>query len=627
MRVGRAAGWLALLLAATAAALAALPLEPTFLEATLDNGFAAVLNHTAAQPLAARPRLISTYGPLGFTHGNLYLPDTYPWTVALRAPLAAALCGAIGWLGWAAWRSPWGGALALALAAPLLRGGDLRLFTLVAMVPLIELAERPPPRLLRLGLGVMIGVAALTKVTFLTAAAVVLGPLTLASLIGGRGLPPTALAAAVTALAGWPLLGLGVSDAVAYLDWSARDITPGYSQAMQMRTTPALVYHAAAVSLALLIWVTGLAWRRRRAGWWAVPLAVAPLLLLQFKAGFVRADVHVFATAFALLLQGGLLALLLGRRPPAVAAGLALLLALPGALLWHALIANGRPTSSYRFVSAADLIQRLQTVPAMLGGTAFDAPHAAAVRDLRDPAPLPAFDGGVDMFGLGQSLLIGQAADYRPRPVFQSYMAYTPRLARENAAYLAGAAAPRWILFDTATIDGRLPAMDDAAAWPELLTRYRPVGAIDRFALLERRSVPRPWRLVPISAVATVSDQRIAVPPTAGAPVWARIDVQETTVDRLQTLVVAAPYVYLDVVLTTDAVWRARLVAAVARDGFLLSPVVNTTAGFVALAENGAGALAEKEVRAIVIHVDDPLAGSAGPRQVRVEFFRLEIDR
>lgn len=625
MRVGRAAGWLALILAATAAALAVLPLQPTFLEATLDNSFAAVLNHAAAQPLAERPRLISTYGPLGFFHGSVYLPETFAWKVALRGLLAAALCGSIGWLGWAAWRSPWGGAVALALAAPLLRGGDLRLFMLLAMVPLIELAERPPPRLLRVGLGVMIGLAALTKVTFLTAAAVVLGPLTLASLIGGRGLPPTAVAAAVTALAGWLLLGLGVGDAIAYLDWSARDITPGYSQAMQMRTTPALVYHAAGVSLALLAWVTGLAWRQRRSGWWAVPLAIAPLLLLQFKAGFVRADVHVFITAFNLLLQGGLLALLLGRRPLAVASGLALLLALPGALLWHALVANGSPTSSYRFVSPADLIERFETVPALFGGTAFEAVHAAAVRDLRNPTPLPAFDGGVDMFGHGQSLLVGQAADYRPRPVFQSYMAYTPRLARENAAFLAGAAAPRWILFDPESIDGRFPAIDDAAAWPELLTRYRPVGAVGRFALLERRPQPRPWRLVPISAVETVSDTRTAVPSAADGPVWARIAVEETTTDRLQALLVAAPYVYLDVVLTNDAVWRSRLVAAVARDGFLLSPVVTTTGNFVSLSEHGAGALAEKEVRAIVVHVDDPLAGPAGPRQVRVEFSRLEI--
>ena len=49
------------------------------------------------------------------------------------------------------------------------------------------------------------------------------------------------LAAAATALGGWWLLGLGGSDLFAYLDWSLREITPGYTPAMQVRTSPALV--------------------------------------------------------------------------------------------------------------------------------------------------------------------------------------------------------------------------------------------------------------------------------------------------------------------------------------------------------------------------------------------------
>lgn len=246
--------------------------------------------------------------------------------------------------------------------------------------------------------------------------------------------------------------------------------------------------------------------------------------------------------------------------------------------------------------------------------------------ELEASLPLPAFDGGVDMFGHDQSRLVAAGAPYRPRPVFQGYMAYTARLAAENAAFLASPDAPRSILFDPQSIDGRFPALDDAAAWPELLSRYRPAGAVGRYGLLERRERPRPWRLVPLTAAETTSDTPVAVPAGDGAPIWARIAVGETSGDRLRALLLAAPYVHLDVVLPSNAVWRARLVPAVARAGFLLSPVIGTPAAFASLAEHGAGALADQAVHTINVRVTDPLTGAALARPVRVEFLRLRID-
>ena len=336
----RAAGWVVLALAVAFAMAAQLPLQPFFLETSLDNSFAAVLNHAAAQTAAQRPRLIGTYGPLGFAQFSLYLPETYGWVLAVRAALAAALCWALGWLGWAAWASPWGPAVLLLLGAPLLGNGDAQAFLLFTLVAAIELVPgRPPPRLLRVVLGVAFGVLAVTKVTFVTAAIVTLGPLAVAAQ-RQRRLPLTALTALATVAACWLLLGFGWGEWVAYLDWSLREITPGYSQAMQLRSTRWMVWHAVGVSGALWVWLTALAWRRVPSGWWAPPLAYAGVLLLQFKTGFVRADIHVYITAFALLLQGMVLAVLLGRRAAAV--GALLVAALPGALLWHAFSANGR---------------------------------------------------------------------------------------------------------------------------------------------------------------------------------------------------------------------------------------------------------------------------------------------
>ena len=55
----------------------------------------------------------------------------------------------------------------------------------------------------------------------------------------------------------WLTLGLGWSDWLAYLDWSLREITPGYSTAMQVPATPWLVIHAVVVSAPLTLTVSG----------------------------------------------------------------------------------------------------------------------------------------------------------------------------------------------------------------------------------------------------------------------------------------------------------------------------------------------------------------------------------
>jgi hypothetical protein len=626
MRVVRAAGWGLLAFAFVAAMTAQLPLRMGFFEASLDPSFAAVLHHTTAQPSAERPRLISTYGPLGFTAYSFYLPETYPRLFTLRAVASLIVSATLAWLGWAAWTSPWGAALVLLAATPLLGGGDVRGLLVVALLPLVELVpDRPPPTALRVALGIALGMMAVTKVTFVTGALVTLGPLAVAGLLARR-VPWAALGTLVTTAACWVLLGYGWTDWVAYLDWSLREITPGYSQAMQYRTTPALVWHTTGVSAAILATVAILAWRTRRPGWWAPPVAMTAVLLLQFKAGFVRADVHVFITAFVLLLEGVLLGVLLGPRPRAVMLAIAFVAALPGALLWHALATNGIPTTEFRFVAPLDLVARFKALTALARDDPFASAHALRIRDMRGMMAMPAFDGGVDMLGLSQGLLIANQSPYRPRPVFQSYMAYTPRLARENAAFLAGDGAPRWLLFNPESIDNRFPAIDDAALWPQLLTLYQPAGQVDRFLLLERRTTPRPWRLVPLGGADAVTDSPIAVPPTGGGPIWARIDVAETPAERLTTALFAAPYLYVDVVFVTNAVWRARLVPAIARDGFLLSPVVGNVPGFVALSTQRPAGIPDQAVRAIRIHVDSPFGRPTAPRAVRVEFSRLQID-
>jgi hypothetical protein len=141
--------------------------------------------------------------------------------------------------------------------------------------------------------------------------------------------------------------------------------------------------------------------------------------------------------------------------------------------------------------------------------------------------PLPALDGSVDVYPTEQAMVLAHGLQYRPRPVFQSYMAYTPALEAANAAALRGPAAPDWVLFHLRPIDGRLPALDDAASWPELLARYRWAGVAGDMAVLQRRADPRPWHVEAAVPFHAVAGEWIALPAPAGDLIWLRASLAQ----------------------------------------------------------------------------------------------------
>jgi hypothetical protein len=99
-------------------------------------------------------------------------------------------------------------------------------------------------------------------------------------------------------------------------------------------------------------------------------------------------------------------------------------------------------------------------------------------------------DAPIDLVSYEQGVLFLNGMNWRPRPVFQSYSAYTPALLAANAQFFRSAAAPEYVLFKLETIDERLPALDDGPALLEILRRYRPLLVEKGYLLLERHRDP-----------------------------------------------------------------------------------------------------------------------------------------
>jgi hypothetical protein len=111
----------------------------------------------------------------------------------------------------------------------------------------------------------------------------------------------------------------------------------------------------------------------------------------------------------------------------------------------------------------------------------------------------------------------------------------------------------------------------------------------------------------------------------ADGPIWARITVHETLADRLAAAALSAPALWLVATYADGSEQRLRLIAGIARDGFLLSPVVDSAAGFVALMPPSPAPPPARGVQRIRVETVSPLGAPRRPRRMTVEFGRLDI--
>lgn len=253
-------------------------------------------------------------------------------------------------------------------------------------------------------------------------------------------------------------------------------------------------------------------------------------------------------------------------------------------------------------VALAALAQKPQ--PAMLGTAAFrvrnaiynlghlgqlEATRAEQWRTAGARVALPKIraqvgNERVDMLTWEQGMLLLNSLSYAPRPVFQSYAAFTPELARRNEAYFLDPKAPRYVLFKLDFIDGRVPTLEDGLALVALLRQYRPVLSERGFLLLQRDAAAGAVQPVREDGKADAAELGGELPvPTAGKPTLAFIHVELNAFGKLYTLLFREPELYLTRHTTDGRAIRQRLVRPTAASGFLISPVVESNADWVKL--------------------------------------------
>jgi len=372
-------------------------------------------------------------------------------------------------------------------------------------------------------------------------------------------------------IAGQPLAGL-----LGYFT-SLGMIIAGYSDAMSIAGHQ---YEILVYLLSSLFLIIVLLWKKRvNIGALYLALVFALYLFISFKGGFVRHDGHAVYGVSALYFAAVMFFVVF----PSYQAVIALVFA----CLAYIYI-DGHYDSALRTRRLAPLSETYQWGVYGVKNRLFNSgqlleDYNKSVDLIKSEARFPILKGTVDTYPFDQSRVIASGYDWVPRPVFQSYVAYNPQLAKINNEHLLGIKAPDNIVFRILTIDNRYPSLDDGLSWPTILNNYRLAGVQGDFLFLkkdrERNAQPT---MCSLSGNDFIFGQSISVPSVKGL-IFVKIEVKPTLLGRLMNILFKTSELRIQIFLENGKSNNYRIIPGMAKSGFILSPLVENTKDFETL--------------------------------------------
>jgi hypothetical protein len=568
---------------------------------SLDGGYRSVLNLYAFSELEYGRDLVTTTGPLGFLRYRDYWPGTHGYRLALD--LLLALVFVVGIKRTFPNRKPLFmllGVLAFLFFVAVVKNLAWRLLPLVSVLLVVaKLAEeRPEPPSLRERYGltlwqllfaVTLSVTSWILFTELLASVFCIAIVAAMHYLRFRALPVFALVFLGSLGVIWFASGHTIGGFFDYVS-SSLQVSSGYVDVM---TLPAnLKVLGFVVGCFLLILTTVVVGARK--GEFLITLlaalALSGVFFLIFKSGFLRyhlSRVNSIAAVLGVLALCHLGFMVRDRRKllrvvtSLVALVVCLVLSVglqrtkdgPGIrkFIWYAVHQPGW--------------QKKWITHSIKDPALMKKKHEKKIKSVREAFPMTVPPGPTDWFGNSQGVLIAHGFEYRPRPVFQSFVTYTPKLAKMNGDFYAGANAPQNVIVDLRKAVGDYPSgLLDARAFLELFQRYRPIAIFDGFkhkpssVLVLQRRPREPFRLEQVFACNAELGEEISIAEySEKTALWAEIDPEETLIAKLGRTVYKLPQMHIGLSMVGDLESKSyKFAAAPARGGFLLSPQIGS---------------------------------------------------
>lgn len=594
----------------------------------LDPSWVAALGEAAAHGEKFGRDLIFTGGPLSALYTGYF--DSVQWPWAVLAGILTAIT-----LAWSCARlaSNWLVAVLFPILILIASFPDPVLMSVPVFAALAVLTRPSAP--FSFVLLAAVTTAALTVAKFSTVPAACVAFIAIdCALVHERRLP-VGVIAFFAAMAGWfAILEGGLTYFYDFLRFSI-EIMAGYSAAMSIDGSGPELVAFILLAMGFSGVVLYAAYKQSISNSVLKSVLVIAVLgafcFMGFKEGFVRHDLHSLAAWGVLALACAAYAALEnsnGMRWLVVALSI--------------ISAGAAPEELYRqmgvgpLTTISDHLRRGRDSLAGLADLALnprdwlEAQQVAMDRGraaVRASMPLPMLQGSVDVLSSIQSAVIAGGLAYRPRFTIQEFTTYTAALIAKNRESWFGPRSPDHILFGLDPIDGHYPALAEGSLWPDLMRLYEPTQRIDggNLVVLSRRQRPLPEILSAPVRQTTRLGERIAIGPD---PTFLTLDIRLNWLGRLLSLLFKPPLVHLQLEYANGNGGQNdyRIIPAIARAGFIISPRVNTADDFIFLAMGDVTAFGQS-ARPGVARVDiGPIGSWAYSNEVDVTLRTINID-
>ena len=425
-----------------------------------------------------------------------------------------------------------------------------------------------------------LGFCALIKFTFLAQSVLCIGLISLDQGCRQRKIPTAGLLFGGVFLTGWVLAGQQISNLIPYFRYSV-EIARYHTEAMHVESHQVLAALFAFSVLSLVTYVGIIQWKQNRGWGLFFTIGLLGCLWLSLKSGFVRYHpVHVGPSAGFLLLVVIVIGISLAQSATAWYQRLLLATSIGCTVLifWYSLTELKQGPPEFLVTTVSTGYQGFtELIHFQSGREALTQAFQQRLDTIKAKYPFPQTQGTVDVYPFGFEIsMIACGLDYRPRPIFQSYLAYSPTLAEINAQWLRGPTSPDSVMLFIGAIDGRSPLMEDSLSWPELLTRYDLVSLSNPVCFtLKKRSVPRSFQKTPQPSFAVGLGEEISIPLQWQIPqelLWVEIDLKPSLSGSIRSMLYEPPTLSIKVEVQDGKIQVFRLLPSLARKGFFLVP-------------------------------------------------------
>lgn len=378
---------------------------------------------------------------------------------------------------------------------------------------------------------------------------------------------------ALSAFFAFAIVSGNVSSFVPFI-WTSLELASGYSESMAF-VGPAWQVQLAVASMAGFLAITLVLGRKSRPVL-AAALPASVYMFFAFKTAIVRQDMGHSALfeAYMGIAATFVLVCVTRLRDRVV---LSLVVGLFG-ILGFLMIQSYLPGESAvlleklqgdRIVHSIDIFTHFKSYTDSI---AAQEPGLLAASKLPESVTSLIGSETMDVFTSSIDRAPANHFNWDPRPVLQSYSAYTPALDRLDAAHFANADRPRKVLWEWQSIDGRYLPADEPLVFSNLLDHYDIAMANSKLSIMTARSKVRFTKPIDIANGQAELDKSFPVPKVG----WNELailhaDVHENLLGKLWTFLYRGDLMTMEATLASGAQLRTRVIWRNLADGLIAS--------------------------------------------------------